>query len=103
MIPAASAPWDFEGSPGPCEGVSQKSWRRLPFTPKFLQINSPPVFFFVFFFCNFYGSSLRPPIFFVTPMCGVFASLGGGLENIFFVILTKLIPRKIFFVLQTFW
>ena len=30
----------------------------LPFTPNFLQINSPPGFF-CNFFCNFYGNSLR--------------------------------------------
>ena len=36
------------------------------------------------FFCNFYGNSLRPQIFFVTPMCGVFLFLlGGGLEICF--------------------
>ena len=66
-----------------------------PFTPKFLQTNSPPgFFFFVFFFCNFYGNSLRPPIFSVTPM----RSSGSRVAwKIFFVIFTKLIPRKNFF------
>ena len=64
---------------------------KLPFTPNFLQINSPPVFFFVIFFCNFYGNSLRPPIFFVTPM----RSSGSRVDwKIFLVIFMKLIPRK---------
>ena len=66
----------------------------LPFTPKFLQINSPRgVFFCIFFFCNFYGNSWRPPIFSVTLMC----SSGSRVDwKIFFVIVTKLLPRKIF-------
>ena len=47
-----------------------------------------------FFFCNFYGNSLRPPIFSVTPM----RSSGSRVDwKIFFVIFTKLIPRKNFF------
>ena len=67
-------------------------FQRLPFTPKFLQINSLPVFF-CNFFCNFYRNSLRPPIFSVTPM----RSSGSRVAwKIFFVIFTKLIPRNIF-------
>ena len=66
----------------------------LLFAPKFLQINSPPGFFFVIFFCNFYGNSLRPPIFSVT----LTRSSGSRVDwKIFFVIFTKLIPRKNFF------
>ena len=54
----------------------------------------PSQFFFCNFFCNFYGSSLRPPIFSVTPM----RSSGSRVDwKIFFVIFTKLIPRKNFF------
>ena len=50
--------------------------------------------FFCNFFCNFYGNSLRPPIFSVTPM----RSSGSRVDwKIFFVIFTKLIPRKNFF------
>ena len=50
-------------------------------------------FLFVIFFCNFYGNSLRPPIFSVTPM----RSSGSRVDwKIFFVIFTKLIPRKNF-------
>ena len=65
----------------------------VPFTPKFLQINSPPVLF-CNFYCNFYRNSLRPPIFFVTPM----RSSGSRVDwKIFFVSFTKLIPRKNFF------
>ena len=65
----------------------------VPFTPKFLQINSLPVLGGNFF-CNFYGNSLRPPICSVTPM----RSSGSRVDwKIFFVIFTKLIPRKIFF------
>ena len=50
--------------------------------------------FFCNFFCNFYGNSLRPPIFSVTLM----RSSGSRVDwKIFFVIFTKLFPRKIFF------
>ena len=78
---------------GPVWPKSQIMLGCLPFTPKFLQINSPPVFF-LYFFCNFYGNSLRPPIFFVTPM----RYSGSRVDwEIFFVSFTKLIPRKIFF------
>ena len=51
-------------------------------------------FFFCNVFCNFYGNSLRPPIFSVTLM----RSSGSRVDwKIFFVIFTKLIPRKKFF------
>ena len=50
--------------------------------------------FFCNFFCNFFGNSLRPPIFSVTLM----RSSGSRVDwKIFFVIYTKLIPRKNFF------
>ena len=96
-------------------GSSVLTFFWLPFTPKFLQINAPPVFFGVLFFCNFYGNSLRHRFFFVTPM----RSSGSRVDiaqkpnksgqildqhwKIFFVIFTKLVPRRIFFVLQKFW
>ena len=77
---------------------------KVPFTPKFLQINSPPVFFFFFvFFCKFYGNSLRPQIFFVTPMCGFLFLLGGGLEICFCNFYEINSSQGIFFVLRKFW
>ena len=79
---------------------------RIPFTPKFLQINCPPVF--LCFFVIFTWNSLRHRFF----VCNSHALLGESrgcctetkqewpdsgstLEN-FFVLFTKLIPRKLF-------
>ena len=68
---------------------------QIPFTPKPLQINSPPGFFFVIFT----GIRCGHRFFFVTPMCGVFCFfLGGGGWKFVFVIFTKLIPRRNFFL-----
>ena len=54
----------------------------------------PLPYFFCNFFYNFYGNSLRPPIFFVTPM----RSSGSRVDwKIFFVSFAKLIPRNNFF------
>ena len=59
-----------------------------------------PYFFFVFFFVIFTGIRCGHRFFFVTPM----RSSGSRVDwKIFFVSFTKLIPRKIFFVLQKFW
>ena len=86
----------------------------IPFTPNVLQINPPPVFL-LYFFLELLREFVAAPIFF----CNSHALLGESrgcctktkqewpdsgstLENIF-VIVTKLIPRKIFFVLQQFW
>ena len=80
----------------------------LPFTPKFLQINSPPVFFFVIVFVIFTGIRCGTDFFFVTPM----RSSGSRVDvaqkpnksgqildqrwKICLVIFTKLIPRRNF-------
>ena len=67
-----------------------------------------PLPFFCIFWVNFYGNSLRPPFFLVRKSstrnqltspdrCGVFLFLWGrGAGKYFFVIFTKLIPRRIF-------
>ena len=67
--------------------------------PEFFYKLIPCRFFFCYFFCNFYGNSLRPPIFSVTPM----RSSGSRVDwKIFFVIFTKLIPRKNFLYCKNF-
>ena len=52
----------------------------IPFTPKFLQIDSPPVFFCIFF-CNFHGNSLRRE--YCTKTKQDWPDSGSTLENIF--------------------
>ena len=71
----------------------------VPFTPKFLQINSPPDFF-LYFFC----------VIFTGVRCGVDIAQkpnksGQILDQrwkIFFVIFTQLIPRRIFCIAKKF-
>ena len=47
---------------------------------------------------------MRPPILFVTPMCGVFVSLGErGAGKYFFVIFTKLNSSQDFFCIAKIW
>ena len=58
--------------------------------------------FFCNFFCNFSGNSLRPPIFFVTPM----RSSGSRMDwKIYFCKFYEILflARIFFFVLQKFW
>ena len=81
--------------------------RTLPFTPKFLQISSPPVFFLYFpfviftgilcgtdFFCNSHAL-LGESRGYCTKTKQEWPDSGSMLENIF-VIFKKLIPRRIF-------
>ena len=78
------------------EHVSLNTFRCVTYhSPRnFYKLIPLPFFFLYFFFCNFYGNSLRPPIFFVTPM----RSSGSRVDwKIFLVIFTKLIPHKNFF------
>ena len=90
----------------------------VPFTPKFLLINSPPGFLYflgVFFFVILRELVAAPTFFFVTPM----RSSGSRVDiaqkpnksgqildqrwKIFFVIFTKLIPGMIFFCIAKIW
>ena len=73
--------------------LNKDNKKKIPFTPKILQINSLP-----FFFCIFFLYFLREFVAAIDFFCNSHALLGEsrGLENIF-VIFTKLIPRKIFF------
>ena len=69
----------------------------LPFTPKFLQINSPPGF--LYFFVIFTGIHCGMDIAQKPNKSG---QILDQRWKIFFVISTKLSPRRIFFVLQKF-
>ena len=104
-IPLEIITWSIPGN-----GSLQTSMHN---TPKFLQINSPPGFFCNFFKC--YGNSLGAPIlFFNSQSANLFGERrvdiaqgtkqewpdSGSTLKIFSVIFTKVIPRRIFSVLQ---
>ena len=74
---------------------SQPPARKIYHSPRnFYKLIPLPDFFLYFFFCNFYGNSLRCG--YCTKTKQEWPDSGSTLENIF-VIFTKFIPRRIFF------